>query len=67
MKEFERGKGDGDLLRMRDAAESVWNLVVQATKDSLKRMVYPFPQSHFDRRKGFIELTKRDIELRTLA
>ena len=66
-KELKKGTEDGDLIRIRDAAEKAWNAMVQATNGLFEAKGLPIPVAHRDRRYGLDELTRADSALKTLG
>jgi hypothetical protein len=66
-KEFERGKRENDMIRIRDASEKAWNAMVQATNGLFENKGSPIPATHRERRRGLDELTMADGTLKVLG
>ena len=67
LRELHRGRRARDDTKIRDAAEKAWNAVVQATNYVFEQAGLAVPSSHYDRRKGLIELERRDGTFREKA
>ena len=61
--ELEKGKQESNLIKIRDASEKAWNAMVQVTDALFANKGMPIPESHFERRKGLVELTLTDPSL----
>lgn len=57
-KELAQAKQNGNDIIIRDAAEKAWNAIVQATNGLFLAKTKETPQSHYERRKGLLELAK---------
>ena len=67
MREFHRGKREGNTTVIRDAAEKAWNAIVQATNELIDKRGMPPASTHAERRDRLIELTRLDPEVRELG
>ena len=67
MREFEKGKRDGDSAVIRDAAEKAWGAIVQATNELFEKRGMPLPRTHYERRRKLEELEKQDTKLKQLG
>jgi len=59
VEELEEGVELGDAVRIRDAAEKLWNAVVSATNALILHMLDVVPASHWERRKLLEKLEER--------
>ena len=66
-RELERGVKEGDVLRLRDAAEKAWNAVVQASNALILRYSGKVPSSHWERRRLLRELETSREEIASLG
>jgi len=67
LKEFEAGKRERNDARIRDSAEKAWNAIVQATNYLFEREGLPIPASHHERRRGLIELARKNMWFREMG
>jgi len=56
-----RGSSWGDAVRIRDAAEKLWNAVVSATNALILHMLDVVPASRWERRKLLDKLEERPV------
>lgn len=65
--EFRVFVGSGDAMSMRDAAEKMWDAVVQATNAFILALTGKIPMSHFERRSTLRELERTNLDARGLV
>jgi hypothetical protein len=61
MREYEKGRKSGDLVRTREGCEKIFHAYIEASVALIHKCGLPEPESHTDRRDALYKLGERRL------